>query len=318
LARMRSFLKMGWKLVSTAADARLPVLSAAEQTKLSWASRIESYAAVPEVYKNFFEPLLADGRSFPYTVLTPSYERFIHRTTEKLICDFGGEIYTLERTGTSFEAQCYPVEGISYVEVRTMLLDSRIKISGIRRDGIPASTTLKFNSVTDHLLKPIVRRMRHVPGDSGGSVREAELEKFAGWARSSYKFMSYARRSLQGGEEVILAILQPEIRRFELKVIGMTYHKTIAPTHACILTDRELIMIREDERQTGEDKYGGIWDFIPLNKIEALSLNTKGNDLLVLSIQLVGDFYLESIFHVSMRKEIDQILRGVEANRAEN
>lgn len=65
----------------------VPTQSAVEQTKSSWAKPIKSYAAVPNVYKSFFGPFL-DRQVFPYTVLTPSYEGFIHRTTEKLVCDF--------------------------------------------------------------------------------------------------------------------------------------------------------------------------------------------------------------------------------------
>ncbi len=54
-------------------------------TKSPWAKPIKSYADVPDVYKDFFDPLLADRREFPYAVLTPSYENFIHKTSEKLI-----------------------------------------------------------------------------------------------------------------------------------------------------------------------------------------------------------------------------------------
>src|SRR3990172_851111 len=109
LTKMRNILRMTWRQAYTSKFALLPTVSAAEQTKSSWAKPIKSYAAVPNVYKDFFEPFLADGRVFPYTVLTPSYEGFIHRTTEKLICDFGREIYVLERSGNTFEAQCYPL-----------------------------------------------------------------------------------------------------------------------------------------------------------------------------------------------------------------
>jgi hypothetical protein len=93
--------------------ARLPRLSGAELARSSWAKHIESYADLPEIYQDFFATFLADGKPFPYAVLTPTHERFIHRTSEKLICDFDSEIHVLERTGNSFEAQCYPVEAIS-------------------------------------------------------------------------------------------------------------------------------------------------------------------------------------------------------------
>jgi len=308
LTKMRNALRMTWRQVYTSTIALLPTLSAAEQTKLSWAKPIESHTAVPNAYQDFFEPFLADGRGFPYSVLTPSYEGFIHRTTEKLICDFGHEIYVLERSGNTFEAQCYPLEGISYVEVRTILLDSCIKISGVTRQGIPAFSTFKFNSVTDFLFTPILERIRLAAVDSKDAVQSSELEKFDHWVRLNYKFMNYAKRSLLGGEKVIHTILQPEIRASVLTVLGKTYYRTISPTHVSILTDRELIMIREEERHSGEDKYGGIWDYIPLNKIVTLSLRGKDNNLLILSIHLPEGACLEYLFQASAEREINQIL----------
>ena len=78
---------------------KTPKRNDAEMTKSSWAKPIKSYADVPDVYKEFFDPFLADKREFPYTVLTPSYEKFIHKTSEKLICDSGCEIIVLEKSG---------------------------------------------------------------------------------------------------------------------------------------------------------------------------------------------------------------------------
>ena len=308
LAKMRNILRRTWRQAYASTLAGLPRLSAAEQTKSSWAKSVESYAAVPNVYKDFFEPLLAEGRVFPYTVLTPAHEGFIHRATEKLICDFGREIYVLERSGNAFEAQCYPLEGISYVEVRTILLDSRIKITGVTRQGLPASSTLKFNSVTDYLFTPILERIRLAAVESKGAAQRSELEKFDPWVRLNYKFMNYAKRSLLGGEKVIQTVLQPEIRARLFTALGKTFYRTISPTHVSILTDRELIIIREEERRSGDDQYGGIWDYIPLNKIATLSLGRKDNNLLVLSIQLPESARLENIFQASAEREINQLL----------
>ena len=285
-----------------------PTVTSYEQTRPSWAKAIGSYAAVPAAYKDFFDPLLTEERVFPYTVLTPSFEGFLHRATEKLICDFGHEIYVLERKGDCFEAQCYPLEGISYVECRTILLDSRIKISGVTRQGASASSTLRFNTVTERLLIPIVERIRFATIGSRDPVEFSEFEKFDCWAGLNFKFMNYAKCSLLGGEKVIHTILQPEIRVIKLKILGMTFRKLISPTHMSVLTDRELIMIREEERRSGDNKYGGVWDYIPLNKITALSMKEKGNNLLALSVQLPEGAHLEYLFQASAKQEVNQLL----------
>jgi hypothetical protein len=292
----------------TAFIARLTRLTPVEDKNTSWAQPIKSYAEVPDAFKGFFEPLLADGRAFPYTVLTPTFEGYLHPTTEKLICNLEGEVCVLERTGNTYLPQCYPLEGISYLEVRTVLLDSRIKITGVTKNGISASSTLKFNTATDILFTPILEyiRLAAIGSREGHSVSESE--KFDLWMSTSFKFMSYARRSLLAGEKVIQAILQPEIRAVMMRFLGMTLYRRISPTFASILTDREFILIREEEKQFASEKYGGIWDYIPLNKIEKISLIPKDTTVLALTIQLPHNDRLECLFQSSAKGEVDQLI----------
>ncbi len=130
---MRNILQATWRQVRALATVQLPAQNPDDQKRLSWARLVDSYAAVPTAYKDFFEPLRAAGQALPYTVLTPTFEGFLRKTTEKLVCDFGHEIHVLKRTGNTFEALCFPLEAISHVETRTILLDSSIKISGVTK-----------------------------------------------------------------------------------------------------------------------------------------------------------------------------------------
>jgi hypothetical protein len=308
LTKMRNILRTTWGQVQTSTRSGLPKLSGAELARSSWAKHIESYEVVPDIYKDFFEPIRAEGGAFPYTVLTPSHERFIHRTSEKLICNTDHEIYVLEKSGNSFEIQCYPLEGISYIEFRSALLASSFRICGITGDGVHDSSLLKFNSVTDYLFTPFLKKGRLVTMDSPNVVENSELEKFDHLVKTNFKFMNYARHSLLGGEKVTQFILQPEIQEKMLKVLGRTYYKTISPTHMIILSDRELIMIREEAVRRKEDKYGGIWDYIPLNKITSLSVSEKAENLLALTVQLPENTWFEFLYQVSAKEEIDQLL----------
>jgi hypothetical protein len=305
---MQNILPIIWRRIHALEIPRASALTAAQQTMLTWAKIIESYANVPKTYQAFFEPLSATGQGFPYTILTPSREGFMYKTSEKLICDLGYEIHVLERSADSFTATCYPIEGISCVEFKSILLDAYIKISGITRQGIPSSSTIKFNSVTDYLFKPIVEKIRYATFDSKDAAKRSEAEKFDHLVNLNFKFMNYARRSLLAGEQVIHFILQPEIRVPVIKILGKTYFRTISPTHMGILTDRELIMISEDEPQSRVvGRYGGSWNYIPLGKITSLTLKTA-NDLLVLSVQLQGSVWLDYQFQTSAKQELDQLL----------
>ena len=70
-------------------------------------------------------------------------------------------------------------------------------------------------------------------------------------------------------------------------------------------------MIQEEVMQGKEDKYGGIWKYIPLDKVTALSLNVKDDNLLALSIQVRSSNCFEYLFQVSMKEEVDQLLDQV-------
>lgn len=111
-----------------------------------------------------------------------------------------------------------------------------------------------------------------------------------------------------GGEKVIHAILQPEIRKSVWTILGKTFYRTVSPTHMIILTDQEVIMIRENEGQGRNDKYGGVWNYIQLHKIVTITLTQIAGNLLVFSVQLPRDEFLEYQFIDSLMPEVNQLI----------
>jgi hypothetical protein len=126
--------------------------------------------------------------------------------------------------------------------------------------------------------------------------------------------MNYAKHSILAGEKVIRFILQPEIQRKILTILGKTYYKKIHPTRMVILTDRELIIIQEEKAQMEIGKYGGTWIYIPLSKIEKLSANIRDDNLLTLSIQLPGFASFEVPFQTAVKDEVDELLVSYKKN----
>jgi hypothetical protein len=279
-----------------------------DKMRASWAEKIESFAKVPEGYKSFFEPLLTEGGSFPYTVRTPTFEEFLHPTTEKLICSVDHEICVLEKSGSTFIPQRYPLEGISYVEFSTILLDSHFIINGVTRDGVHSSSTLRFNTATDYMFTPILEKIRLANAAYRVKAPVSESGTFDQWMDLDFKFMNYARRSVLEGEPVVHAVFQPEIRTKVFSILGITYSRRISPTFACILTNRELIIIREEEKEIASERYGGIWDYIPLQKIEEVSLTPRDSNLLKLTIRLPGEDHLDFLYPSSAKQEVDLLM----------
>jgi hypothetical protein len=133
------------------------------------------------------------------------------------------------------------------------------------------------------------------------------MDKFNRLYFSNYKFMNYAKRSLLGGEKVIQTILQPEIKTGYFRFFGIPFYRTISPAHLTILTDRELIIIRDDARWSSTAKYGGIWDYIPVTKILSLSQSETGDRLVGLTISLQDGARLDLVFQASAREEIARL-----------
>lgn len=277
-----------------------------EGTKSAWAKKIASIEGIPELYLGYFEAHRSEDGSFPYTVLVPGFERLGHGVCEKLVSAFEREIHVLERNGDTFSALCFPVDGIRFVEVRTVLLDSHIKISGRTSAGVPASATIQFNSVTDYLFTPILNTIRN--GFPIHPVQGSGSYDFEEWSNLNFKFMNYARRSVLQGEKVSHAILQPEIRTDRFPFLGRSLSRMLSPAHAILLTDREWIAIREEAVQGRKDKYGGTWVYIPLNKITASTLDVVNDDLLALSIQLPEKERFEYLFQTSKEAEVRPLL----------
>jgi len=290
------------------------MLAITEQTRASWAKLVTRFDEVPEAFKDFFKTLLGDTRTWPYTILLPTYEGFMRRENGRLVSSLDDKIYIVERARNKIACTCYPIQDISYVEEGVILLYAWVKINGIASDGVPGSSMLKFNAVTDYVLTPIIEKIRPATGDLGDTDRSLELAKFDYLARLNFKFMSYGRHSLLPGEKVIHTILQPEMRNKIFTALGWSFSRIISTAHISILTDRELILIRDEEQSqwSRDARYGGTRSYIPLNKITSVSLARREHDLLALSIYLSGSDPIVSLFSTSNEREVDLFLDRLE------
>ncbi len=163
-------------------------------------------------------------------MLVPAFEGFLRRSPEKLACDLGDGVAVLEKSEGGCQATVFPYPGICRIEWREALLEASLQVSGCTQEGDYATASLRFNAVSDYLLQPLVERMRRGAAEIELAGEAADAGQFEGWARQSYKFMNYARRSLLPGESVVGAILQPEILKPVVSVLGRTFYRTLAPT----------------------------------------------------------------------------------------
>lgn len=284
------------------------LLTGFAQTRLSWARAIESYDQIPQVYRAAFDALPGAKETFPYIVLTPSFEGFIHRETEKLVCSFQDQVYILEKARGKITTTCFRFQDIHYLEVGSILLHSWIRIRGVTSVGALTSISLKFNTVTDYLMTPIVQKARAATKNATVGDLKFERAKFDYLVDYNFKFMNFAKGSIQPGDQVICTVVQPEIPIPMPAFFAGIFYRIFTPAHIGILTNRELILIRDDEEGVKTRKsrqYGGIWNYIALNKITNVSLTEKNADLLTLSIHLPDNDHIDRIFAASNRREVE-------------
>ncbi len=288
-----------------------PVMSAAEQTRLSWAQLIRSREEVPPAYRSFFDARPA-GEAFPHAVLTPTFAGFRRREIEKLVCCLDDQLIVLEKTSGEPKCTAFPVNDLNYVEVGGVLLKGWVKLQGRANDASDLKTiTLRYNVVTDRLFAPFIERIRGTSHHPIAILRDSELDKLDDISGLSFKFRNYARHSLLPGDRIIAVLAQAEVRRPVIRIGRWTYQRTIIIAHVLMLTDRELIIMRDDPESPQSfdgTRYGGVWDYLPLSKIERITWRKKDADVLSVTLELPLGDQIETLFAADRHTDVEQFL----------
>jgi hypothetical protein len=285
------------------------VLTGAKQTMAAWSKVIDSYEAVPAIYRSFFETQFADKQQFPYTVLAPSLVKPRGKTSEKLIYDANDAIHILERIGSQVTIKSYPYQTVCTVEVGSILLSSWLTINGLTSTGETSVSTIDYNTASARYFSPFLNKLRPAPQSVDESEFNAEKDKFDYLSAISFKLMNFGRSSLVYGEIVRHSLLQSEIREPIWTILGSMFQRTISPAHLTILTNQELILIHDVERgkEVPGPRYGGVWQYIPLCSITSATLSKPINDRITLSITLSSNETIEKLFEVSRKSELEQL-----------
>jgi hypothetical protein len=282
-------------------------MTGARQTMSTWSRQIESIEDVPGDFQELFNTLPDTGNTFPYTVFAPRITQLLHRNPENVICDTDGTWHIIKNSGGEIELTSYPVQHICDIELGQILLYSWITVNGQTLDGKTASSSIEFNAATARFYDHFFDQFKPAPPIKNDVSLETEQAKFDSLASSTFKFMNYASNSITAGEEIIQFIWQPEIRVPRLPFLHLPFLHTVTTAHLLILTDKQVIVLRDDERsQLNKDRrYGGVRHFIPLHNILTSSLEQKEN-LLVFRLKLCDDRHVEWLFAETHRKELEK------------
>ncbi len=289
------------------------MLSHEAQTKKAWAEELTSYEDIPAAFLPFLDRLPIKSDSLPPMILTPTFEGFLRRRlAQNLVTQIGSSIYVIEQKSSGLEIIEHKIEDINCVEEATFLLRSWLKIY-----STGTTAFFEFSSVSMRLFRPMIEAMRRAsPEPTGGP--NPERDKFNYLLHQDYKFMNYARKSILPDEIVRASIMQQEILKPLIKGWGIELTQTIVPKHICILTNKELILIRETIKPWWHvgSNYGGIWQYIPLSRISSLEIKDQDDEMTALSVNLPGDLVIEAVFSATYGKELQHLIAEFESMAA--
>ena len=290
--------------------ARLP-RSWPDQRARSWAREIEHFSDLPEVYKAFYKENELDRlQPFPYTVISPTFKGGNGRPeNERLLWIRGRTVGVLEVVDNQFCCTYYKPEQIVSLERGIILLHAWITMVGQDESGLN-STTIRYNAVTDHIMLPFISFLRAAPLRAKEVDLEKQMNRFDFLAHSNFKFMSYGQVSIQPGARVISVLFQPQIRNEILKFSKFFISRLIQPAHLIILTNGELIIIRDDDSQQWSrgDPHGAIWSIIPRARIRDCCLTSVEGGRLQLAAELSGGKILRVQIESTHRLELELLV----------
>lgn len=269
-------------------------------TTASWARRVNSYAEIPQ----FFKECIGEIEPFPYMIYSPADTWGNRKTNGKLTCMYQDKIVILEAMKDKVTEVCYLFKDINCIEQGTMLLYSWIGIHGMI-EGKLSTSIIEYNAVVITLFNPIVKTIRqaYLRLNTGDSY--PDLSKLEFLNKVNYKFFNYSQESILPGEKIIAAVYQPDI----YEKILMIFNRTVTLAHLTILTDQEIIIIKDEElvkvKRDYDVKHGGIRAYIPLAKIMNRTIHSNEEQRLLTFVIVLEEERISLLFSHLRQQELE-------------
>ena len=258
-------------------------------SKQLWPRAISSYDEIPS---GFLASFPGEDTEFPYTVLIPGEQISASQpeTNPQMLCLYVDRLVSLEAIHGEVQTTEYALRSIGSVEHGRVLLNSWMTIHSASR-----SKTLNFSSSVEHVFSPIVKAIRGEGAasdseDSGAKTQE-EIAKLGYLWKRNFKYFNYARQSLAPGSTIEASAYQEDISLSKLNFFNKPIFSSYLSGHLAILTDRELIFVKESEeiRAIHDTSYGGVFSYIPAQHVKRVTFEKTDDNKIdcVANISLV-------------------------------
>ena len=284
-------------------------LTGSKQTMASWARIIESPDAIPAMYRTAYAAFTEGVQSFPTLILAPTSRELSRKISEKLLWIADNTLTVLERDGNQITGREFNLDTLRDVEVGTILLYSWITISGTTQTGEFASSTFAFNTATLRHFTTLLEQARGFPAKAPSTAPHSEQAKLDYLQKIAYKFMNFGKSSIRPDAKVITSLWQPEIQVKSFDLLGIKLYRTISTAHLLIVTDKEIILIRDDPRikSVRGARHGGVWRYIPRRSLVAAEIGESTGNLLTMTLLLTNNGHLDILFATEPHHALSEI-----------
>jgi hypothetical protein len=238
----------------------------------TWVREIRTYEDIPIGFQEAFPKPVGD---FPYIVLLPpENDSIFNSRPAQLVCLYSDYLLVLEARYTKVITTRFSFDAVTQVEHGSVLLNSWITLSQ------PGTTVkLRYNAVSDELMKPVLQRLRDGYSTKKPSLADIrhdqeERAKFDFLGAIYFKFMTYGANSLLPNATVRKLVFQPEIFVSTKKLTDRFGFQRYQTANLIILTDEELTLIGESKpyRYHREALYGVVLTHFPRRHIREVNI----------------------------------------------
>jgi hypothetical protein len=209
-----------------------------------------------------------------------------------------------------------------FFELKSILLLGQLKICFAGVDGSSHSVTIKFETVEDHFYRDAIGLMLAGIDPALTGVADKDRTEVSMLETWPMKIRNEAQRYWPSGQRFLAAINWPAI------IEGS--RGQVAPRGALLVTDRELVVISEENGFLGEptpkasssvepkETFGGIITFVPCVRLADFTVSHReGFDVLALQIQAAhGGEKLEIIIPPDEETAISKAMKEMLLSRS--
>jgi hypothetical protein len=283
-------------------------MTAAEQTRLSWARRLDRWEDAPAAYLPALRAYADRGIGFQQIVLTPTMEGFLRRINQRLVAWGSDCVVVLEGTRDRVGETAFAFPQVHYVEFAAILLRAWVTLRGRTLDGRDATTSFEFNAVSDGLFAPLIAGVRGAPaGDGDVAFEMAKLDYLMG---PSFKLMNFGRRCLRPGDRIVGTYFQPEIREPVFQALARSPTRRVTAAYLLLVTADEVILIRDlgEPERMHRIGYGGSWTYVPRRRGAEMSIAPRPDGRELLSIPLPTGNPLECVLEPHRSTQMEALV----------